>query len=54
MCVQCAMGAMTAGVAVTGGRTWLQTRTWVSPRALRRATAVLVTGGLLASAFLLG
>ena len=54
MCMQCAMGAMTAGAAATGGRTWLQTRSWVSPRLLRRATYGLLSAGLLASAFLVG
>jgi hypothetical protein len=52
MCVQCAMGAMTAGAAATGARSWLATRRWVSPTALRHLTKALLAGALVASALL--
>ena len=45
--MQCMLGAMTAGSAATGTRSWLATRRWISPVALRRAA--LVTSALLVS-----
>lgn len=54
MCVQCMMGAMTAGAGATGARSWLATRrwAWLTPARLHRATILLLGGGLLASATL--
>jgi hypothetical protein len=54
MCVQCMMGAMTAGAGATGVRSWLATRrwAWLTPQRLHRATIVLLGGGLLAAATL--
>jgi hypothetical protein len=54
MCVQCMMGAMTAGAGATGVRSWLATRrwAWLTPPRLRRATILLLGGGLLAAATL--
>jgi hypothetical protein len=51
MCMQCIAGAMTAGVAVTGTRTWLVARAgaWLTPRRRRALTTVLVAGGVLAA-----
>ncbi len=56
MCVQCAAGAASAATAATGVRAFLATRTWawLTPLALRRITAVLVAGGIVASGVLLG
>lgn len=54
MCVQCMMGAMTAGAGATGARSWLATRrwAWLTPSRLHRATILLLGSGLLASATL--
>jgi hypothetical protein len=52
MCVQCMMGAMTAGAAATGTRAWLARR--LGPRALKRATVALLGLALLAAATLSG
>ena len=49
MCMACMAGAMTAGSAVTGGRTWLAAQPWMTPRLLRRATISLLVAGLAAS-----
>jgi hypothetical protein len=55
MCVQCMMGAMTAGAAATGTRSWLATRgwSWLTPERLRAATIALLVAALLASATVL-
>jgi len=42
--------AATAAGAATGARSWLATRSWVSPLALKRATAALLALALVASA----
>lgn len=44
MCANCAMGAMAAAAGATGTRAWLRSR--LGPRALKAATAGLVTGAL--------
>lgn len=49
MCVQCIAGASVAVGGATGIRAWLATRKWISPKALRRATVLLLTGGVLAA-----
>jgi hypothetical protein len=56
MCVQCMMGAMTAGAAVTGTRSWLAAHrpSWLGERALRRVTMGLLGLALVASATVLG
>jgi hypothetical protein len=55
MCVQCMMGAMSAGATVAGTRSWLATRRWVwlTPERLRRVTIALVVVGLALSATVL-
>ena len=53
MCMACMAGAMTAGSAVTGGRTWLAAQPWMTPRLLRRATMGLLVAGLMASSTVL-
>jgi hypothetical protein len=52
MCMQCMMGAMTAGAAATGTRSWLATRrwAWLTRVRLRRLTIGLLVGALVASA----
>ena len=53
--MQCMMGAMTAGAAATGTRSWLATRrwAWVTPVRLRRITMGLLVAALVASATVL-
>jgi hypothetical protein len=55
MCMQCMMGAMTAGAAATGTRSWLATRrwAWLTPVRLRRLTIGLLVAALVASATVL-
>jgi hypothetical protein len=55
MCMQCMMGAMSAGATVTGTRSWLATRqwAWLTPERLRRVTIALVVVGLALSATVL-
>jgi hypothetical protein len=55
MCVQCMMGAMTAGAAASGSRSWLATRrwAWLTPERLRTATVALLIAALMASATVL-
>jgi hypothetical protein len=49
------MGAMSAGAAVTGTRSWLATRrwAWLTPERLRRVTLALAGIGLALSATVL-
>ena len=56
MCMQCAMGAMTAGAAATGVRAWLAARRpdWLTPARLNRVTIALLGAGLVAAATVLG
>jgi hypothetical protein len=56
MCIQCMMGAMTAGAGATGARSFLAARrpAWMSARSLRAVTVVLVVAALLASTVVLG
>ena len=51
MCMQCMMGAMTAGAGPTGARAWLAAKgfAWVTPRLMRLATVLLILAGLAAS-----
>jgi hypothetical protein len=51
MCAQCMSAAVTAGAAATGLRAWLaaKARPWLSPRALKVVTAVLLAGAVVAS-----
>jgi hypothetical protein len=51
MCVQCIAGAMTAGAAATGARSWLVARAgaWLTPGRKRAITTVLVVSGVLAA-----
>jgi hypothetical protein len=52
MCMQCMMGAMTAGAGVTGTRAWLNAKGFSSmtPRRMRVATFALISAGLIGSA----
>jgi hypothetical protein len=56
MCMQCMMGAMTAGASASGLRAWLGRRsfTWLTPKRLRFVTVVLLLAALTASSLLLG
>jgi hypothetical protein len=56
MCMQCMMGAMSAGAGATGARTWLKHMAprWLTPRRMRAVTAVLIGAALIASTVLLG
>lgn len=56
MCVQCMMGAMSAGAAASGTRSWLGTRRWhwLTPLRLRRITITLLAAAFMAAATLLG
>lgn len=49
MCAQCMVTAATAAGAATGARSWLATRSWVTPVVLRRATAAVLMLALLAA-----
>jgi hypothetical protein len=53
--MECMMGAMTAGAAATGTRSWLATRrwAWLTPVRLRRITIGLLVVALVASATVL-
>jgi hypothetical protein len=55
MCMQCMMGAMTAGAAASSTRGWLATRrwAWLTPERLRAITVALLVGALVASATVL-
>jgi len=51
MCMQCAMGAMSAGAAATGARAWLAVRAprWLTPVRLRGLTIALIAGAVVAA-----
>jgi hypothetical protein len=53
--MQCMMGAMSAGAAATGTRSWLATRrwAWLTPQWLRRITFGLIGAALILSATVL-
>jgi hypothetical protein len=53
--MQCMMGAMTAGAAATGARSWLAARQprWLTPRRLRAITAALIVAAVVAAGALL-
>ncbi len=55
MCVQCMMGAMTAGAAATGSRAWLAAYApiWLTPKRLRAVTIGLLGTAVVLSATLL-
>ena len=55
MCMQCMMGAMTAGAAASSTRGWLATRAWawLTPERLHAITIALVVAALVASATVL-
>jgi hypothetical protein len=54
MCMQCMASAMAAVGGAAGTRSWLSARhfSWLTPRRLRMATAVLMAAALLASSVL--
>jgi hypothetical protein len=56
MCVQCMMGAMTAGAGASGARAWLgrMKLSWLTPRRLRRITIALVVVALGLSTMIAG
>lgn len=49
MCMQCMMGAVTAGAGATGVRTWVAAKgfPWMTPRLMRVATVSLIVVGLI-------
>ena len=51
MCVQCMMGAMSAGATATGLRAWLIARQppWLTPSRQRHVTYALIAAGVLAA-----
>lgn len=51
MCVQCMLGAMTAGATATGTRSWLAGRgfSWLTAARLRAITIVLLALAMAAS-----
>jgi hypothetical protein len=55
MCMQCMVGAMTAGAAASSTRGWLATRhwAWLTPERLRAITVALLVAALVASATVL-
>jgi hypothetical protein len=55
MCMQCMMGAMSAGATVGSARSWLATRrwAWLTPLRLRRITIAMIAAGLMLSATVL-
>jgi hypothetical protein len=55
MCMQCMMGAMTAGATTSATRSWLATRqwAWLTPERLHRVTIALIVVALAASATIL-
>jgi hypothetical protein len=55
MCMQCMVGAMTAGAAASSTRGWLATRrwAWLTPARLRAITVGLLVAALVASATVL-
>ncbi|MGI8558252.1 MAG: hypothetical protein ACR2ND_08080 [Solirubrobacteraceae bacterium] len=54
MCIQCMIGAMSAGAGATGARSWIATRhfVWLTPVRLRRITGALLALALIASTLL--
>ncbi len=56
MCMQCMMGAMSAGAGASGARSWLATRrwAWLTPLRLRRITFLLLAAALVASTVAIG
>lgn len=51
MCMQCMVGAMSAGATATGARAWLVARAplWLTPARKRCLTYVLLALGVLAA-----
>jgi len=51
MCMQCMIGAMSAGATATGLRAWLIARQprWLTPSRQRHATYALIAAGVLAA-----
>lgn len=54
--MQCAMGAMTAGAAATGARSYLAATSpaWLSRERLRALTIALIVAGVVTAAAFLG
>jgi hypothetical protein len=48
MCMQCMIGAMTAGAGASGTRAWLgrMRASWLTPKRMRRITIALVVAAL--------
>jgi hypothetical protein len=55
MCMQCMMGAMTAGAAASSTRSWLAARkwAWLTPGRLRAITVALLVAALMGAATVL-
>lgn len=51
MCMQCMIGAMSAGATATGLRAWLIARKpqWLTPSRQRHVTYALIAAGVLAA-----
>lgn len=52
MCMQCMAGASLALGTATTTRSWLATRSWMTPKALKRATVTLLLAAVTASCFI--
>jgi hypothetical protein len=56
MCMQCMIGAMTAGAGASGTRAWLgrMRASWLTPKRMRRITIALVAAALAVSTTISG
>jgi hypothetical protein len=56
MCVQCMIGAMTAGAGASGTRAWLgrMRASWLTPKRMRRITIALIVAALAVSTTISG
>lgn len=52
MCMQCMAGASLAFGTATTTRSWLATRSWITPKVLKRATIALLATAVTASCFI--
>lgn len=52
MCMQCMAGASVALGSAATTRAWLATRTWITPKALKRCTIALLTAALIAASLI--
>jgi hypothetical protein len=56
MCMQCMLGAMSAGATATGTRAWLKHMAprWLTPKRMRAVSIALIAAALVASTVVLG